>query len=106
MKTLIFGGNGFIGKGLRKYFAQKNYDVTWTSRKDPGSLHVDLLSEPSVRAALAICDLVGAGIDFEASCLMALPSRIELISNEEDPHDIILKLVRSGELPMENQKKK
>jgi gas vesicle protein GvpN len=49
----------------------------------------------SVRAAIAIVELVSAGIEFEVACLMAMPSRIETISSEEDAESIITALLRS-----------
>ena len=49
----------------------------------------------SVRAAIAITKLVQGGVDYQTACLMALPSRIEMVSSEDDPRDVILQLLSS-----------
>jgi hypothetical protein len=60
----------------------------------------------SIRAAIAIAKLIEAGLDFESAALMALPSRIELISSEDDPRDLILNLISLNEFPTFSEKKK
>lgn len=55
----------------------------------------------SLRAGLAICDLVEKNVPFEQACLMALSSRIELVSPDEDPAGVIQDLLAG-----ESQKKK
>lgn len=60
----------------------------------------------SIRAAIAIGQLVLGGLDFETACLMALPSRIEMVSSEDDPRDIIRQLLSLSELPTFDEKKK
>ena len=50
--------------------------------------------------------LIEAGLDFESAALMALPSRIELISSEDDPRDLILNLISLNEFPTFSEKKK
>jgi MoxR-like ATPase len=59
----------------------------------------------SLRAALAICRLIAGGIDLESACLMSLPSRIELVSSDDDVQDIIRALVANNELPFDEKKK-
>lgn len=60
----------------------------------------------SVRAALAICRLVEGGAEFSTAALMALPSRIEMVSSEENPRDVILQLLSSNSFPQIDEKKK
>ncbi|MFM8315767.1 MAG: AAA family ATPase [Deltaproteobacteria bacterium] len=60
----------------------------------------------SIRAAIAIAKLIEAGLDFESAALMALPSRIELISSEDDPRELILNLISLNEFPTFSEKKK
>lgn len=47
----------------------------------------------SIRAALAIATLVMGGMELEEACLMALPSRIEMISSDESVEVVIRDLV-------------
>ncbi len=58
----------------------------------------------SVRAALAIAQLVKGGLGFEEACLMALPSRIEMASSDQDALAVIKQLLAS--LSSGQQKKK
>lgn len=60
----------------------------------------------SIRAAVAIADLVQGGMPFDNACLMALPSRIELISSEEDPRKLIEDLISLSHVPSFDEKKK
>jgi gas vesicle protein GvpN len=68
--------------------------------------HASLKRGASLRAALAVAKLVAGGMDLETSCLMALSSRVELVSSEDDLKEIILGLVHTDELPLEEEKKK
>jgi MoxR-like ATPase len=68
--------------------------------------HVGIKRGASIRAAIAIAKLMESGLDFESSALMALPSRIELVSSEEDPREVILNLISLNEFPELTQKKK
>jgi MoxR-like ATPase len=68
--------------------------------------HVGIKRGASIRAAIAMAKLVEAGLDFEAAALMALPSRLELVSSEEDPRDLILNLISLNEFPTLSEKKK
>lgn len=68
--------------------------------------HSSIKRGGSVRAALAICRLVGGGADFATAALMALPSRIEMVSSEEDPRDVIQQLLDSPGFPQLDEKKK
>lgn len=67
--------------------------------------HVAIKRGASVRAAIAICSLVRGGIEFETACMMALPSRIELVSNDQDPKDLI-RMLLSGDVSTRYEKKK
>lgn len=68
--------------------------------------HMGIKRGASIRAAISIAKLMEAGLDFEAAALMALPSRIELVSSEEDPRDLILNLISLNEFPTLTEKKK
>lgn len=59
----------------------------------------------SVRAAIAIMKLVSEGISFEDACFMALPTRIEMVSADEDPLAVIRELLSLQELPEIAEKK-
>lgn len=60
----------------------------------------------SIRAGLALAELVGAGMSFKDAAYLALPSRIELLSSEDDPRDIISELLDADVLPQIDEKKK
>lgn len=60
----------------------------------------------SIRAAIAIIDLVQGGMHYENACLMALPSRLEFISSEEDPRKLIQDLLSISNIPTADEKKK
>jgi MoxR-like ATPase len=47
----------------------------------------------SIRAGLAICDLLRSDLDFETACLMALSARIEMVSPDDDPATILKDLL-------------
>ncbi len=68
--------------------------------------HQALKRGASIRAGLSLADLVAGGMSFKDAALMALPSRIELLSSEDNPRDIILELLEAGELPRFEEKKK
>jgi MoxR-like ATPase len=68
--------------------------------------HVTIKRGASVRAAIAIGKLVEGGVDFTTACLMALPSRIEMVSSEDDPQEVIRSLLANGNLPGLAEKKK
>lgn len=67
--------------------------------------HPSIKRGASIRAALAIATLVAGGIDLEEACLMALPSRIEMISSDEDMDSVIRELVSSEEFSEFKEKK-
>jgi MoxR-like ATPase len=69
-------------------------------------IHPSIKRGASVRAALAILDLVRAGVSFEKSCHMALPSRIELASSDEDSFVLIEELIQGKEQLELDEKKK
>lgn len=66
--------------------------------------HASIKRGASIRAAQAICELVRGGISFKESCMMALPSRIELMSSDDDATSIISELLGSPELDLAEKK--
>ncbi len=68
--------------------------------------HRQLKRGASIRAALSLADLVTGGVSLREAALLALPSRIELLSSEDNVRDIIVELVEAGELPRFDEKKK
>jgi MoxR-like ATPase len=90
-----------IGTRVKSGILERTLDLVRGTRR-----HSSIKRGASVRAAIAICELISGGLDFETSCLMALPSRIELISSEEDVRELILKLATSNEFNFDAQKKK
>jgi len=67
--------------------------------------HPSIKRGASIRAALAIITLVSGGMDLEEACLMALPSRIEMISSDEDALQIIRELVSADTFSEFKEKK-
>jgi MoxR-like ATPase len=67
--------------------------------------HPSIKRGASIRAALAIITLVNGGMDLEEACLMALPSRIEMISSDEDALQIIRELVSTDTFSEFKEKK-
>lgn len=59
----------------------------------------------SVRAAIAVAKLVEGGMVFDSAALMALPTRIEMVSLDEDPLEVIRQLLTQAELPLSEKKK-
>jgi MoxR-like ATPase len=90
-----------LGSRVKSDVLERSLDLVRGTRR-----HAAIKRGASVRAAIAICELVAGGIDFTTSCLMALPSRIDLISSEDDVRELIIKLATSNEFDFENQKKK
>jgi len=80
---------------------ERAVDLSRATRK-----HQAIKRGASVRAAIAICRLVEGGVDFAEAALMALPSRIEMISSEEDPRDVIRQLLSLTSFPEFEEKKK
>jgi len=68
--------------------------------------HAQIKRGASIRAALAMAKLLEIGLEFEVAALMALPSRIEPISSEEDLRELILNLISLNEFPHLVEKKK
>lgn len=60
----------------------------------------------SVRAAMAIVRLAAGGVYFEEAALMALPTRIEMVSSEEDPREVIRQLLSNPVFPELRAEKK
>ncbi len=50
----------------------------------------------SIRAALAVCQLVGAGVEFRAAVFMALPGRIEMVASDQDARQILAEILDKG----------
>lgn len=61
--------------------------------------HPSIKRGASLRAALAIGDLMGSGLEMAEACALALPSRIELLSAEEDIFQVIEALLNGIALP-------
>jgi len=80
---------------------ERAVDLSRATRK-----HQAIKRGASVRAAIAICRLVEGGVDFAEAAIMALPSRIEMISSEEDPRDVIRQLLSLTSFPEFEEKKK
>lgn len=59
----------------------------------------------SVRAALAVMTLISGGVSLEEAVLIALPSRIEMVTSDEDPRQIIRELLSSDIFPEMKEKK-
>lgn len=68
--------------------------------------HQALKRGASIRAGLALADLLSGGMSLRDAALLALPSRIELLSSEDNVRDIILELLEAAELPRFDEKKK
>ncbi len=90
-----------VGTQLKGAWVERAVDLVRATRNHPA-----IKRGASLRAAIAICELASGGIDFETGCLMALCSRIEMISSDEDPRDVLLKMIGSDELPLAGEKKK
>jgi gas vesicle protein GvpN len=87
--------------GLKGDILEKAVDLIRATRN-----HNAIKRGASIRAAIAICSLVAGGMDYETACLMALPSRIELVSSEDDPLKLIQDLLSLTDLPSSKEKKK
>jgi MoxR-like ATPase len=87
--------------GAKRDLLERALDLVRSTRQ-----HASIKRGASVRAAIAIARLVDGGVDYPTACLMALPSRIEMISSEEDPREIIRQLMANGTLPLAEEKKK
>jgi len=59
----------------------------------------------SVRAALAVMTLISGGVSLDEACLLALPSRIEMVTSDEDPRQIIRELLSTDIFPEMKEKK-
>lgn len=90
-----------MGSKLRANVLEQAIDLVRATRN-----HNAIKRGASVRAAIAVCKLVEGGMDFETACLMALPSRIELVSSDEDARKLILDLLSLTTLPDISKKKK
>ncbi len=55
--------------------------------------HPSIKRGASIRAGLAVCDLLRANLDFETAVLMALSSRIEMVSPDDDPATVLRELM-------------
>jgi gas vesicle protein GvpN len=67
--------------------------------------HGSIKRGASIRAALAIVKLMEGGIDLRTAALMALPSRIEMISSDEDAATVIEALLAQPSLALDQKKK-
>jgi len=55
--------------------------------------HPSIKRGASIRAGIAVCDLLRASLDFETAVLMALSSRIEMVSPDDDPATVLRELM-------------
>ncbi len=83
-----------------KSVALRALDLVRATRK-----HSSIKRGASVRAAIAICKLVTTDMSFEEAVSIALPSRIELVSNEEKVEDVIDDMLKQS-IYSGDQKKK
>lgn len=90
-----------VGSAFRKDLCESVIDLVRATR-----VHPLIKRGASVRAALAIIKLIQGGIGTEDAFLIALPSRIELISSDDDPREIIQELLSMQTLPEVSEKKK
>jgi MoxR-like ATPase len=74
-----------------KLNAERVLDLVRATRKHPS-----IKRGASIRAALAILELIEGGLSFEQAVLLALPSRIEMISADEDPLKVIGELEKNS----------
>lgn len=68
--------------------------------------HPSIKRGASIRAAIAILELIEGGLNLEQALLLALPSRIEMISADEDPTKILSDLENDSSTPDFFEKKK
>lgn len=68
--------------------------------------HPSIKRGASIRAAIAILELIEGGLSLEQALLLALPSRIEMISADEDPTKILSDLENDSSTPDFFEKKK
>jgi MoxR-like ATPase len=85
---------------VRPELLERAVDIVRATRNHPS-----IKRGASIRAALAIITLVTGGMDLEEACLMALPSRIEMISSDEDALQIIRELVSTDTFSEFKEKK-
>ncbi len=92
---------GQVQDSVNSSFVELSVDLARATRQHPS-----IKRGASLRAAIAVCQLISGGISFEEACLMALSSRIEMVSSDESPRDVLLKLIGNQELPLISEKKK
>lgn len=68
-------------------------------------VHPSVKRGASIRAVLAILKLMEGGIEIKDASLMALPSRIEMVSSDEDPRQVIEELLANQPFPQLQEKK-
>lgn len=76
---------------MAKAQANRALDLVRATRTNPS-----FKRGASVRAALAICNLIQAGIKFEDAVMIALPSRVELVSNEDKVEDVLADMLKQS----------
>lgn len=67
--------------------------------------HPSIKRGASLRAALAIGELVKSGLSLQEACYLAVPSRIDLLSADDDIFQVIETLL-SGQIPSSNPSEK
>lgn len=56
--------------------------------------HASIKRGASIRAGIAIAKLLDSGIEFQSACLLALPSRLEMITPDENAEQVLLDLLQ------------
>jgi len=85
---------------LKKEQVERVLDIVRASRNHPA-----IKRGASIRAALSVLTLLEGGMELEEACLMALPSRIEMISAEENAEQVIKDLISNSSIPELKEKK-
>lgn len=85
---------------IKKAHIERVVDLVRATR-----VHPSIKRGASIRAVLAILKLMEGGIDIKEASLMALPSRIEMVSSDEDPRQVIEELLTNQPFPQLEEKK-
>jgi MoxR-like ATPase len=85
---------------IKKVTLERVIDLVRATRSHPS-----IKRGASIRAALAILKLIEGGMGLEEASLIALPSRIEMVSSDEDPRQVIQDLLANHPFPQLQEKK-
>lgn len=89
-----------LGPKVRTDVLERVVDIVRATRNHPA-----IKRGASIRAAIATLKLFVGGIDLEGACLMALPSRIEMVSSDDDPRQLVRDLLAMQIFPEFKEKK-